>query len=164
MNTSKPQVRSLLFVCLGNICRSPMAETVMQTLVENRGLGAKYFIDSAGLIDYHEGDRADGRMRWHAERRGYSISHRSRPIDSADFENFDYIIGMDDQNIRTLQSLAKTDEQKQKIHRMIDYCPDFAQKSVPDPYYGGAEGFELVIDMLEKGCETLLDKLEANEC
>ncbi|MCQ2606284.1 MAG: low molecular weight phosphotyrosine protein phosphatase [Bacteroidales bacterium] len=155
--------KKLLFVCLGNICRSPLADTIMNKLVEDRGLTDKYEIDSAGILDYHEGDKADYRMRCHAGDRGYFITHLSRPVVKSDFDEFDLIFGMDDQNIRDLESIATTDEQRAKIHRMVDYCPNFGKSSVPDPYYGGEDGFKLVIDMLEVACANLLDELENNK-
>ncbi len=159
MKQSNPH--KILFVCLGNICRSPLAETIMLSLVEKRGCADDYKIDSAGILDYHEGDSADHRMLFHAQRRGYSITHRSRPVTKVDFEMFDLIIGMDNENVSDLRHIAKTDEQRSKIRRMVEYCPEFGRTSVPDPYYGGDAGFELVIDMLEVGCAKLLDTLEA---
>lgn len=150
----------ILFVCLGNICRSPMAETVFRKLVEDRGLADHFEIDSAGLIDYHEGDPADNRMRRHASEHGYYITHRSRPITRGDFQTFDYIVGMDFDNRRALLSLASTDEQRAKILNMADYLCRHTDSTVPDPYYGGASGFEHVIDLLEDACEGLLEELE----
>ena len=151
---------SVLFVCLGNICRSPLAETIMNDLLEKRGLKDFYSVDSAGIIDYHEGERADYRMRCHASFRGYDITHLSRPVTKSDFDTFDLIIGMDNQNVRDLQSLAETEQQRGKIQKMTIYCPEFNRDTVPDPYYGGDAGFELVINMLEKGCANLIDALE----
>lgn len=157
MQQSKTKI---LFVCLGNICRSPLAETIMNDLLEKRGLRDFYSVDSAGIIDYHEGERADYRMRCHASFRGYDIIHLSRPVQKSDFEKFDLIIGMDNQNVRDLQSLAETEQQRDKIQKMTIYCPEFNRDTVPDPYYGGDAGFELVINMLEKGCANLIDALE----
>lgn len=147
----------LLFVCMGNICRSPSAEAVMRALVEKQGL-AKYFqIDSAGILGYHEGELPDRRMRAHAARRGYDLTSRSRPVRMEDFYDFEIIIGMDDQNIADLKRLAPDVDSMQKIHRMTDFSPDSLFDHVPDPYYGGAEGFELVLNLLEKACEGLLN-------
>lgn len=157
MQQSKTKI---LFVCLGNICRSPLAETIMNDLLEKRGLQDFYSVDSAGIIDYHEGERADYRMRCHASFRGYDITHLSRPVQKSDFEKFDLIIGMDNQNVRDLQSLAETEQQRDKIQKMTIYCPEFNRDTVPDPYYGGDAGFELVINMLEKACANLIDALE----
>lgn len=132
----------------------------MESLVQKNNLDEKYMIDSAGILDYHEGQRADARMRAHAEKHGYFITHHSRPIESEDFETFDMIIGMDEENIRDLLSIAKTEEQRAKIHRIVEYCSNFGRTSIPDPYYGGAEGFELVITMLENACANLLQFVE----
>ena len=132
----------------------------MNDLLEKRGLQDFYSVDSAGIIDYHEGERADYRMRCHASFRGYDITHLSRPVQKSDFEKFDLIIGMDNQNVRDLQSLAETEQQRDKIQKMTIYWPEFNRDTVPDPYYGGDAGFELVINMLEKGCANLIDALE----
>jgi len=147
---------SILFVCLGNICRSPMAESVFRKIVLEKGTLDNYNIDSAGLIDAHEGEKADRRMRQFAENRGYIITHRSRPIRPIDFDAFDMIVCMDHQNWNGLKSMAKSEEQKRKIHFMTEYSSLYQGKDVPDPYYGGDDGFNRVIDMLEDACEGLL--------
>jgi protein-tyrosine phosphatase len=148
-------MNSLLFVCLGNICRSPMAEAIFLKILDREGLTGQFKIDSAGLLDYHEGELADSRMRFHAGMRGYILTHKSRPITKADFNAFEWIIGMDEQNIRGLKQLASTDEQKGKIHLMTDYCQRMEATHVPDPYYSGDQGFENVINLLEDACEGL---------
>lgn len=148
---------TILFVCLGNICRSPSAEGIMRKLVEDAGLTESIEIDSAGILSVHQGELPDARMRAHALRRGYVLDSRSRPVVSTDFFNFDYIIGMDDRNISDLRERAIDLESQEKIHRMAEYFED--QESfdhVPDPYYGGAEGFETVLDLLESSCKRLL--------
>lgn len=150
---------SVLFVCLGNICRSPMAQTVFEKIVDNQGLNEQFYIDSAGLIDYHEGEKADSRMRTHANLRGYEITHRSRPVRKGDFEKFDYIVGMDEQNIRGLNRLAETDEERAKIYKMTDFLQKMTADSVPDPYYGGDAGFVRVIDLLEDACDGFLKQI-----
>lgn len=153
----------ILFVCLGNICRSCTAQHIMQKLVDDAGLSHRFYIDSAGLINYHEGELPDARMRKHAERRGYALTHRSRPVKYDDFFHFDLILGMDERNIDTLMDRAPgTDEQK-KIARMAHYCTLEGVDHVPDPYYGGEAGFELVIDILENACSQLLCKLTREE-
>ena len=152
----------LLFVCLGNICRSPSAEAVMKRLVKDAGLGDRIEIDSAGIAGYHEGDRADSRMRAHAARRGYSLDSISRPVRQWDFHDFDLIIGMDDQNIQDLKKLAPDLESSSKIHRMSEYLSTHTYDHIPDPYYGGAEGFELVLDLLEDACTGLLEAISSN--
>ncbi len=148
----------LLFVCLGNICRSPMAETVFRKRVAELGLKNEISIDSAGTAGYHEGELADARMRKHAEKRGYSIASRSRKVRMEDFENFDKIIAMDNSNVRDLQ-LNCPKEYWQKIVKMTDYATRHTLTEVPDPYYGGEAGFELVIDLLEDASEGLLKEI-----
>lgn len=150
----------ILFVCLGNICRSPTAEAVMKAVVEKAGLSDVVYIDSAGINGYHNGERADSRMRVHAQRRGYdltSISRRVEPL--ADFADFDLIIGMDYQNIKDLNALASDDKSREKIRIMTQYCRVSKADVVPDPYYGGDAGFELVLDLLEDACEGLLEEI-----
>lgn len=152
-------MKKILFVCLGNICRSPMAEAVMRKLVKDRGLDTEFELDSAGLISYHEGEGADPRMKSHAYRHGYNLTHVSRPVKELDFEVFDLIVGMDDSNWDRLHRLAPTVEAGEKIVRMTDYCRTHVIDHVPDPYYGGAQGFENVIEILEDACEGLLESL-----
>lgn len=158
MNNNK--ITRILFVCLGNICRSCTAEEVMRTILCREGLDKAIKVDSAGLISYHQGEQADARMRAHASRRGYHITHLSRPVRMNDFYDFDLVIGMDDSNISGLRELAPSLEAEEKIHRMTDYCTNIAADHVPDPYYGGAQGFESVIDILEDACEGLLKTLK----
>ncbi len=154
----------ILFVCLGNICRSPSAEGIMKKLVKDKGLENQIYIDSAGLLDYHEGELPDNRMRAHAARRGYNLDSRSRPVKYEDFFDFDLIIGMDDRNISNLKRMAPDDESVKKIHRMTEYSTRHNLDHVPDPYYGGADGFELVLDLLEDACEGLLKALPLRPC
>lgn len=146
----------ILFVCLGNICRSPSAEAVMKKLVKEAGLEKQIEIDSAGLIGYHQGERADPRMRAHAARRGYTLDSISRPVRMDDFEEFDLIVGMDDQNIDHLKQKAPDWESVEKIHQMTEFSRNKLYDYVPDPYYSGDDGFELVLDLLEDACAGLL--------
>lgn len=133
----------------------------MQHFINNEGLQDKFEIDSAGLYGGHAGEMPDSRMRLHARRRGYDLIHRSRPVKISDFSDFDIIVGMDHSNISRLKAMAPTLEDERKIVAMIDYVKGFPQfHSVPDPYYEGAEGFEIVLDLLEDGCRNLLDKLK----
>ena len=151
----------ILFVCLGNICRSPAAQGILQQSIDKEGLQNQFEIDSAGLYGGHAGDLPDYRMRQHARQRGYILDHRSRPVRSSDFEDFDLIVAMDDSNYSRLKALSPTVETDAKIVRMIDYVKGFPQyHSVPDPYYEGSEGFEIVLDLLEDGCRNLLDNLK----
>ncbi|MEI7503820.1 MAG: low molecular weight protein-tyrosine-phosphatase [Paludibacter sp.] len=152
---------SILFVCLGNICRSPMAEGVFLKILEREGVSSSFEIDSAGLLSIHKGELADSRMRFHASKRNYSLKHRSRPVSKADFEHFDLIIGMDEENIAGLKKIASSTQQSAKIYRMTDFCTVFDDSYVPDPYYGGDMGFEHVIDLLEDACEGLFLKVES---
>jgi protein-tyrosine phosphatase len=147
----------ILFVCMGNICRSPMAEAVMQRLVDQAGQRDAFSIDSAGILDFHEGELPDFRMRSHAARRGYQLTHCSRPVRKEDFYRFDLIIGMDDSNMNALERKAPSYKEQEKLRRMTNYCTRFAgQEEVPDPYYRGEAGFEYVIDLLEDACKGLL--------
>lgn len=155
--------KKILFICLGNICRSVTAQTIMQKLVDEAGLTHEYHLDSAGLIAYHQGEMADQRMRAHAARRGYTLTHRSRPVTTDDFYDFDMIIGMDDSNISKLKQLSPSLSEDEKISRMTDYCVNKVADHVPDPYYGGASGFENVLDILEDACQGLLEKTREAE-
>ena len=152
-------MKKIVFVCLGNICRSCTAEEVMRHLVTDAGMDDRFVLDSAGLINNHEGEPADARMRAHAARRGYHITHLSRPVRYSDFFDFDLIIGMDDSNIAKLKAMAPAIDEEAKVVRMADYCRNKIVDHVPDPYYGGSEGFENVIDILEDACAGLLEEL-----
>lgn len=150
---------SVLFVCLGNICRSPSAETIFIKYAQQEGVMPSLRVDSAGLGNWHEGEKADPRMRAHAVRRGYEITSLSRPIVREDFETFDLIVAMDEQVMQSLKEKAFTIDEERKIVSMVDYCENRLYPSVPDPYYGGSEGFELVLDILEDACRGLLSKI-----
>jgi|LSQX01.2.fsa_nt_gb protein-tyrosine phosphatase len=159
-STLKNKKTRLLFVCLGNICRSPAAEGIMQTLVNKNGLHDIIEVDSAGTSGWHEGDLPDERMRAHGERRGYDISSLARKFRKSDFDNFDYIIVMDDNNYNNVKSLASNKLQEDKIKKMTDFLIQYKNHDeIPDPYYGGATGFELVLDLLEDACEGLMHKI-----
>ena len=135
-----------------------MAETIFADMVEERGLADKFEIDSAGLHNYHEGEMADRRMRHRASMHGYYITHRSRPITLEDFSRFDYVIGMDHQNIRALRSMQPAGS-KAQILEMASFLHHHDADIVPDPYYGGDQGFEDVIVLLEEACAGLLRSL-----
>ncbi len=145
----------ILFVCLGNICRSPMAETIFRKQVEEAGLQDRITIDSAGTAGYHIGEKADKRMRMHAENRNYTITSRGRQVEPTDFAHFDRIVAMDDSNMQNLRRICPK-EYLPKLNKITDFAQKHSLDEVPDPYYGGAEGFELVIDLLEDACEGLL--------
>ena len=150
----------ILFVCLGNICRSSTAEEVMRTLIKKEGLEKEIEVDSAGILSVHRGELPDSRMRMHAARRGYELVHRSRPVTTDDFFDFDWIIGMDDRNIQDLKEKTPDVASEQKIRRMVEFCQQKVVDYVPDPYYGGAQGFENVLDILEDACVGLLEELK----
>lgn len=151
---------SVLFVCLGNICRSPAAEGVMKAFVEARGDVGRWYIDSCGTGGWHVGDLPDRRMRVHGQRRGYNFDHICRQVRVADFDRFDIIIPMDESNARDLHEMAPTADDDLKIIPMIDFVTLATRhSSVPDPYYVGAEGFELVLDMLENAVYNLYHRL-----
>lgn len=152
--------KSILFVCLGNICRSPAAEGIMRQLVEKAGQSDSIEVDSAGTYSGHAGDLPDARMRRAASKRGYDLVHRARPIREEDFERFDMIVVMDDMNYEKVHRLAPSRREAEKIFRMREFFDTFSEWSyVPDPYYEGADGFELVLDMLEEGCRNLLTRI-----
>ncbi|MCM1052151.1 MAG: low molecular weight phosphotyrosine protein phosphatase [Paenibacillus sp.] len=160
-DTSKKRI---LFVCLGNICRSPAAEGIMRSIVDEQGNPDEWIIDSAGTGGYHVGDLPDHRMRIHARRRGLELDHRCRQVRTGDFDDFDLIIGMDASNIANLRRLAPSPEAEAKIHAMAEYfSPSERYDYVPDPYYEGAEGFELVLDLLQDACQNLYDQLTTGE-
>ncbi len=149
----------VLFVCLGNICRSPTAEGVMQHLVEQAGADVR--VDSAGTGGWHAGERADPRMREHAAKRGYDLTSRARAFDrSVDFEAFDLIVAMDDSNLANLRRQDRAGRYAHKLVKMTDYCSRHPHSEVPDPYYGGDQGFELVIDIIEDAAGGLLAELQ----
>ena len=152
-------VKSVLFVCMGNICRSPAAEGVFQKLVDDAGRATEFDIDSAGTIGYHSGDPADSRMRAAAAGRGYDLTSRARRIERSDFGNFDLIVAMDDDNFRDIRSLDTG--QGARVVRMCDYGKRHGHLEVPDPYYGGSQGFENVLDILEDACGALLEDLDS---
>ncbi|PKQ60346.1 phosphotyrosine protein phosphatase [Labilibaculum filiforme] len=153
--------KRLLFVCLGNICRSPSAEAVMNGYIKTNQLNDKFECDSAGTAGWHTGNKADERMRKHALQRNYNLTSLARKFDAEiDFDKFDLIFGMDQQNVKELKALARNKADLNKIKLITNYCSRYSNyQSVPDPYYGGDEGFELVLDIIEDACENLLKEL-----
>lgn len=150
----------ILFVCLGNICRSPAGEGIMRKFVETEGLHDKIKIDSAGTSGYHIGELPDSRMRQHGARRGYDFNSLSRKFTANDFDNFDLILAMDDSNYANILRLSPDLESDAKVKRMVDFSVKYSHDHVPDPYYSGADGFELVLDLLEDACQGLLTEVK----
>lgn len=150
---------SVLFVCLGNICRSSAAEAIFADRVNKAGAAAHFNLDSAGLIDCHEGEEADARMRSHAFAHGYRITHLSRPVTREDLQRFDLIVAMDHNNVAGLLKLARTPEEKHKIVEMAAFLTHHNARFIPDPYYGTHQDFEWVIELLEDACDGLFNHL-----
>lgn len=151
----------VLFVCLGNICRSPAAEGVMKATVNDDDGNRNWIIDSAGTGDYHIGDLPDRRMRVHARERGLTLDHHCRQVCLSDFSDFDLIFGMDSRNVANLQRMAPDDASREKVLPMgVFLTPGTVPSYVPDPYYGGASDFELVLDLLDDACRNLRDTVE----
>lgn len=147
---------SVLLVCMGNICRSPTAEGVLRTLVESEGLARCFEIDSAGTHGYHIGAAPDQRARKAALRRGYDLSQlRARQVNALDFKHFDCILAMDRENLSMLQRACPT-EHRHKLGLFLDYAAHYDDEAVPDPYYGGGEGFERVLDLVEDAARGLI--------
>lgn len=146
----------VLFICMGNICRSPTAEAVFRARAENAGLAGRILADSAGTHDYHIGDAPDFRAQRAAQQRGYDMGGlRGRQVEEGDFRRFDYVLAMDKANLVILRHLAPPDGAA-RVQLFLDYARHHAGCEVPDPYYGGAEGFERVLDMVEDAAEGLL--------
>ena len=149
------QVR-VLFVCMGNICRSPMAEGVFKRYVAEAKLGDRISSDSAGTHDYHVGEPPDPRAQKIAGQRGYDLSGlRGRQVGRGDFDAFDYVLAMDEMNLRLLQRLCPA-QHAHKLKLFMEFGTDTGIREVPDPYYGGAQGFERVLDMVEQAAQGLL--------
>lgn len=151
----------ILFVCLGNICRSPAAEGILRKMAAEKGMEETVEIDSAGTYGGHAGDAPDPRMRRAARERGYDLQHRARRVMERDFGAFDLIVAMDDANYETLCRMAPSREAIGRICRMAEFFgPEHADRTfVPDPYYEGNEGFGRVLDLLEAGCANLLETI-----
>lgn len=151
----------IIFVCLGNIVRSPLAENMFRHVAEREGLAGQYEVDSAGTSSYHVGERPDDRMRRVAAERGFRYDGRSRQFELEDFDRFDLIIAMDKSNRNNLLRLTRTPQDEDKIRLMREFDPQSdSEEPVPDPYYGGIRGFERVYDIVERSCQGLLRALE----
>jgi protein-tyrosine phosphatase len=152
---------SVLFVCMGNICRSPTAEGFFRKVVEDAGLASRIRIESAGTHAYHAGAAPDRRAQAAAERRGITLSHiRARRISDEDFESFDYIFAMDMDNFGELLGRAPA-EHRDKVKLFLEFAGTGRAAEVPDPYYGGASGFELVLDLIEQASARLLQRIRS---
>ena len=154
---------NVLFVCLGNICRSPAAEGVFLHLLNERGLSDRFVVDSAGTGGWHTGNPADRRMQAAAARRGIQLLSRARQISLDDLSDFDLVLTMDDANLAAVQGLAREagNRATATVRPMLSYSQRFSETEVPDPYYGGEAGFEHVLDLLEDACSNLLDELSS---
>ncbi|MBL4623028.1 MAG: low molecular weight phosphotyrosine protein phosphatase [Immundisolibacteraceae bacterium] len=154
----------LLFVCMGNICRSPSAEGVFQKLLDDGDLNDRFIIDSAGTHAYHVGQPPDSRSQQAAAARGVEIGHQlARQVTVADLDSFDLLLMMDKQNYHAMQDMAVNDQQRQRIRLMMDFATQLPEQEVPDPYYGQGQGFERVLNLLEQAAEGLLQSLLANQ-
>jgi protein-tyrosine phosphatase len=149
-----------MFVCLGNICRSPAAEAIFASKIQQHGLDEKLHIESSGTSSAHVGEMADHRMREHASSRGYELSKKSQKFTEEDLIHYDYIVAMDKQNCVDIRALDNGDDLGDKLFLVTDFCSKFNHDEVPDPYYGEANGFDLVLDILEDATEGLVKKIE----
>jgi protein-tyrosine phosphatase len=153
----------LLFVCLGNICRSPSAENIMNHLIRQRQLTAQIVCDSAGTSSYHIGSTPDRRMTTAAARKGISLVGQARQFTPPDFEQFDLILAMDRENYRDILSLDPSRQYQHKVRLICDFCQRHTDREVPDPYYGGTDGFNYVIDLLLDACTGLLEHIVSTQ-
>jgi protein-tyrosine phosphatase len=149
---------SVLFVCMGNICRSPLAEGLFGHKARGRGVETQFIIDSAGTGGWHVGERPDRRVREVARRHGVNLNGRARQVTSQDFDRFDHLVCMDDENRRILEQSGAPDD---KLRLLLECDPASAVREVPDPYYGGRRGFENVYGLIDSACDALLDELLA---
>ena len=154
----------ILFVCLGNIIRSPLAEHIFAQLAEQAGLADKYLVDSAGTSNYHIGESPDSRMRQVAAGKGLIYDGAARQFSAEDYQKFDLIIPQDSSNLRDMKRLARGAEEEAKLYTMRSFDPQGSPgEAVPDPYYGGIDGFEVTFEIVRRSCQGLLEALESGE-
>lgn len=151
----------ILFLCMGNICRSPAGHCVLQHLVDEAGLTEQFDIESAGTVGFHVGSPPDRRMQQVMQERGIPVIGRSKQLDSFDLEYYDLILAMDQDNLAGARSLDRKGQYHDKIKLFCEYCTEHDETEVPDPYYGGEHGFDHVMDLIEDGCRNLLKELTA---
>ncbi len=157
---TKEDPYNVCFVCLGNICRSPTAEGIFQHLVNERKLSPYFFIDSAGTSAYHIDEPANSKSQWTADQHGIKLHSRARRFEATDLDEFDLILAMDQENLRNLRKLSRNGQHTEKIKLIRNFDPQPEDGEVPDPYYGGMNGFQNVFNVLKRSCESLLDELE----
>lgn len=157
---TKDQPFKICFVCLGNICRSPTAEGVFQHLVNERGFQSYFYVDSAGTSAYHIGEPANSKSQAVANQQGVRLLSKGRRFEREDLAEFDLILAMDHENLKNIRHLDIHSAYSGKIKLLREYDPDPEDKAVPDPYYGGMQGFQRVFDVIKRSCENLLDELE----
>lgn len=159
---SRPPIR-VLFVCMGNICRSPAAENLFRHLARKRGVEDRFEIDSAGTIGHHAGNPPDPRMSRTLAARGIPVEGRARRVTRADLDGFDHILVADHENLRDVRALDPKGTAPARVRILASCCQRYEADHIPDPYYGGQQGFEQVADLLEDACRSLLDELLENE-
>ena len=151
---------NILFVCMGNICRSAASENIFRQVVKEAGLSDRIHCDSAGTIGIHSGNEPDTRMSKTIRRRGYEVTGHARQFSLRDFEISNLILTMDNENFQNIFKLADTEEKQAKVQRFTDFCLQHNHHEVPDPYYGGDTGFQLVADLIEDGSKGLIEHLK----
>lgn len=158
-SSSDRQRTSVLFVCLGNICRSPLAEGVFRHLATERGQDHNFLVDSAGTGAWHVGEHPDRRSVEVAARHGITLNGRARKVRGEDLQRFDWVVAMDRENLEDLEALAETHGSRARLHLLREFDSQRTGDDVPDPYYGGTNGFEVVYQMVRRSCEGLLGAL-----